>query len=58
MAGLPASLAIALWFVGSMWLVAIVAYASDAAPEIVLLTFIAGLGAACVEWWAIGGGRR
>ena len=53
MAGFPASLAIAIWFVGSIWLVAIVAYATDARTEIVVLTFIIGLGTAVAEWIAI-----
>jgi hypothetical protein len=53
MTGLPASLAIAFWFVASMWLVATIAYAADARREIVFLTFLVGLGAAFAEWLAI-----
>jgi hypothetical protein len=40
MTGLPKSLAIALWFVGSIWLVAIIAYATNARAEIVILTVV------------------
>ena len=58
MARLPASLAIAIWLVGSIWLIAIIAYATNARSEIVVLTFIVGLGAALVEWLTIRRGRR
>ena len=53
MAGLPPSLAIALWFAGSIWLVAIIVYATDAPAEIVVVIFIIGLGTAYAEWRAI-----
>lgn len=53
MTGLPKSLAIALWFVGSIWLVAIIAYATNARAEIVILTVVVGLGTALAEWLAI-----
>jgi len=52
MAGLPTSLSIALWLVGSIWLVAIVRHVLGAAREIVWVTLAAGIIAAVVEWLA------
>jgi len=51
-AGLPTSLSIALWLVGSIWLVAIVSHVLGAAREIVWVTLAAGIIAAVVEWLA------
>lgn len=52
MMGLPTSLAIALWIVGSTWLIAGLAYAIDAPAEVVWATFIFGLFAGVAEWLA------
>ena len=52
MAGLPTSLSIALWLVGSISLVAIVSHVLGAAREIVWVTLAAGIIAAVVEWLA------
>jgi hypothetical protein len=52
MTGLPASLSIALWLVGSIWLIAILAHAFDAPSEIVYGAFIVGLLTGLVEWLA------
>jgi hypothetical protein len=52
MAGLPTSLSIALWLVGSIWLVAIVSHVLGVAREIVWVTLAAGIIAAVVEWLA------
>jgi hypothetical protein len=54
MTGLPASLSIAFWLVGSIWLVAILADAFDAPGEIVYATFIVGLLTGLAEWLAVG----
>ncbi|MBS0549428.1 MAG: hypothetical protein JSR24_16860 [Proteobacteria bacterium] len=50
MAKLPDSLSIALWIVGSTWLVALLALAFDVSTEIVEMTLIVGLGAGLSEW--------
>lgn len=50
MSGLPPSLSIALWFVASMWVVAIVAHIGDAPREIVYASFAFGVVAGIVEW--------
>ena len=42
MSGLPPSLSIALWFTGSMWVVAILAHIGDAPREIVYASFSFG----------------
>jgi predicted PurR-regulated permease PerM len=50
MTGLPTSLSIGLWLVGSIWLVAALAYAFDVSEEVVWAALIAGLLAGFVEW--------
>jgi hypothetical protein len=50
MTGLPTSLAIAFWSVGSLWLIGILAYAFDEPAEIVWAAFIVGLIVGLVEW--------
>ncbi|KJC39328.1 hypothetical protein UP09_26165 [Bradyrhizobium sp. LTSP885] len=52
MTGLPDSLSIALWLVGSIWLVGIVAWLGDAPGELVVATFVVGLLTGVVEWRA------
>jgi hypothetical protein len=52
MTAIPTSLSIALWLVGSMWLIAILAHAFDAPQEIVYVTFVIGLLAGVAEWIA------
>jgi hypothetical protein len=53
MAKLPPSLAIALWIVGSIWLVALVAHIFDAPHEIVYAALVFGLLAGVAEWLAV-----
>jgi hypothetical protein len=50
MTGLPPSLSIAVWLVGSIWLLAIVAYAFAAPVEIVYAAFTFGMIAGFLEW--------
>ena len=50
MTGLPPSLSIALWFTASIWVVGIIAYAFDAAGEIVLAAAALGAIAGVAEW--------
>jgi hypothetical protein len=40
---LPGSLSIALWLVGSLWIVGFIAYLGDAPGELVIATMLAGL---------------
>jgi len=47
---LPPSLAIALWFTGSIWVVAILACVFEQPSEVVGGVFIMGLVAALMEW--------
>ncbi|GLK73785.1 hypothetical protein GCM10017643_39030 [Ancylobacter dichloromethanicus] len=49
MGKLPNSLSIAIWLVGSLWIVGYIAYLSDAPGEIVLATFVMGLVAGAIE---------
>ena len=58
MTGLPASLSIALWLVGSIWLIAILARFFDAPDEIVDAALAFGLLAGGLEWLVFRGGRR
>jgi hypothetical protein len=58
MAKLPPSLSIALWIVGSIWLVAIVAHIFDAPHEIVYAALAFGLLAGVAEWLAIKGSKH
>jgi len=50
---LPTSLSIALWLVGSIWLVALLAHVFDAPHEIVFATLIFGVFSGVVEWLAL-----
>jgi hypothetical protein len=50
---LPASLSIALWLVGALWAVAIMAHVFDAPREIVHAAFGFGLVAGLLEWWSL-----
>jgi hypothetical protein len=52
MAGIPSSLSIALWVVGSTWVIALLAYLMDMPGEIVLATFGLGLVTGIAEWMA------
>jgi hypothetical protein len=52
LAKLPVSLSIALWLVGSLWAVAILAHVFDAPHEIVHAAFAFGLFAGVLEWLA------
>lgn len=57
MAKLPNSLSIALWIVGSTWLVALLALLFDGANEIVWMALLVGLGAGIFEWLVRGRDR-
>ena len=48
MAGLPGSLAIAIWFVAALWVVGAVAYYFDYSAEFIWLTLFLGMGVAFV----------
>jgi hypothetical protein len=50
MVGIPVALAIALWLVLSVWVVALVSYIFDLSSDIVWLTLMMGVAAAYVEW--------
>jgi hypothetical protein len=50
MTGLPDSLSIALWIVGSCWAVAAVAYLFDAATGLVFPLLVLGLVTGFAEW--------
>ena len=52
MAELPTSLSIALWLVGSIWLVAIVGHLAGAPREIVYIALALGSLAGLAEWLA------
>ncbi|HEY0234997.1 MAG TPA: hypothetical protein VGC86_08090 [Afipia sp.] len=54
---LPASISIALWLTGSIWLVAIVAHLFDAPAEIVTVTLLFGAITGLIEWLASRGHR-
>jgi hypothetical protein len=58
MAGLPTSLSIAVWIVGSIWLVAIAGRVLGAPDEIVGLTFGVGVITGIAEWVLIKGRGR
>jgi hypothetical protein len=58
MTGLPSSLSIAVWLVGSIWLVAVVGRVLGAPAEIVEIAFGAGIIAGVVERMAIKGCGR
>lgn len=50
MGRLPDSLAIALWVVGSCWVLAIVAYISGGSTELILPLFVLGVLTGIAEW--------
>jgi hypothetical protein len=50
---LPTSLSIALWLVGSIWLVGLLAHLFDAPREIVFAALIVGLFSGVAEWFAL-----
>jgi len=52
MARIPDSLSIALWLIGSLWIVGLIAYLGDAPGSLVAATFFAGLIAGGLELWA------
>jgi hypothetical protein len=52
MARLPNSLSIALWLVGSLWMIGLIAYLGDAPSSLVAATLVAGLIAGGLELWA------
>jgi hypothetical protein len=56
---LPEPLSIALWLVGSLWIIGLIAYLGDAPGELVIATLLAGLVAGGFELRASGrrGGR-
>jgi hypothetical protein len=58
MARLPAPLSIALWLMGSVWAVAIVAHIFEVPHEIVYATLAFGLLAGVVEWLALRGSNH
>jgi hypothetical protein len=58
MTGLPSSLSIAFWLVGSLWLVAIMARVFDAPIGFVLAALVVGVVAGGVEWLTLRGGKR
>jgi hypothetical protein len=50
MAGLPVSLAIAIWFVAALWVVGAVACYFAYSAEFIWLTLFLGMGVALAEW--------
>ena len=50
MAGFPASLSIAMWFVAAIWVVGAVAYWLEYDAELVWFTGLIGAGFALAEW--------
>jgi 8-oxo-dGTP pyrophosphatase MutT (NUDIX family) len=52
MAGLPASLAIAVWLVGVMWIVALTARYFGFSSDLVWFVLFLGTGVAAAEWHA------
>lgn len=50
MTKLPKSLSIALWFVGTMWLVGLLGYLTGQGIDVIVAIFIMGLIAAAMEW--------
>ena len=50
MAGLPVSLAIAIWFVAALWIVGAVGYYFDYSAEFIWLTPFLAMGVALAEW--------
>ena len=52
MAGLPLSLVIAIWLVGAMWIVGLIAQFFGLSSDVVWFVLFLGTGAALVEWRA------
>jgi hypothetical protein len=50
MAGLPASLSIAIWFVGPLWVIGLLAYWLEYDAELIWLTAALGSAFALAEW--------
>jgi hypothetical protein len=50
MARLPTSLSIALWIVGSIWLLAVLAWTFDVSVEYVWAALVFGVFAGVAEW--------
>jgi hypothetical protein len=50
MAGLPGSLAIAIWFVAALWVIGVVAYYFGYSIDFIWLTLFFGMGVALAEW--------
>jgi hypothetical protein len=50
MVRLADALAIALWIVGSCWVLAILAYAFGGPPKLILLIFVLGVVTGVAEW--------
>ena len=46
---LPGSLVIALWLVGTLWIIGFIAYLADAPAELVIATLVVGLVAGALE---------
>jgi hypothetical protein len=49
---LPKSLHVGLWFVGTMWLVAIIGYFTDQGMDLLFGVFLMGLIGVAMEWRA------
>jgi hypothetical protein len=50
MAGLPLSLAIAIWLVGAIWIVALVSHYFGYSSDLIWFVLFLGTGAALIEW--------
>jgi hypothetical protein len=53
MAGLPGSLALAIWFVAALWVVGAVTYYFDYSAEFSWLTLFFGMGVAALAEWRL-----
>ena len=53
MVGLPASLAIAIWLVGALWMVALVSNYFGFSSDLICFVLFLGTGAALIEWRAL-----
>ena len=51
--GLPASLAIAIWLVGALWMVALVSNYFGFSSDLICFVLFLGTGAALIEWRAL-----
>jgi hypothetical protein len=50
MAGLPVSLAIAIWLVGAIWIVALASHYFGYSGDLIWFVLFLGTGAALIEW--------